>query len=83
MRGHGVLLVCTVYSVLHSKIALSRKPFGIGHMYIYTLLLKITDTMTPQNIDRLSWDILYIGDPLRILRSQRQESLASLRISVC
>jgi hypothetical protein len=31
--GHGVLLVCTVYSVLHSEIALSWKPFGIGHMY--------------------------------------------------
>jgi hypothetical protein len=34
--GHVVLLVCTVYSVLYSEIALSRKPFGIGHMYIYT-----------------------------------------------
>jgi hypothetical protein len=31
-----VLLVCTVYSELYSEIALSRKPFGIGHMYIYT-----------------------------------------------
>jgi hypothetical protein len=28
--GHGVLLVCTVYS----EIVLSRKPFGKGHMYI-------------------------------------------------
>jgi hypothetical protein len=34
--GHGVLLVCTVYSVLCSKIALSGKPYGIGHTYIYT-----------------------------------------------
>jgi hypothetical protein len=41
-----VLLVCTVYSVLYSEIALSRKPFGIGHMYIYTFLHRMTDTMT-------------------------------------
>jgi hypothetical protein len=47
-----VLLVCTVYS----EIALSRKQFGIGHIYIYTFLLIITD-----NIDLSSWDILYIA----------------------
>jgi hypothetical protein len=41
-----VLLVCTVYSVLYSEITLSRKPFGIGHMYIYTSLLRTTDIMT-------------------------------------
>jgi hypothetical protein len=46
-----VLLVCTVYSVLYSEIALSRKPFGIGHMHIYTFLLRMTDTMTSRNID--------------------------------
>jgi hypothetical protein len=55
-----VLLVCTVYSVLYSKIALSRKPFGIGHMYIYIFWLRITDTMISQNIDLSSWNILYI-----------------------
>jgi hypothetical protein len=32
--GHGVLLICTGYSVLYSEIAQSRKPFGIRHMYI-------------------------------------------------
>jgi hypothetical protein len=41
-----VLLVCTVYS----EIALSRKPSGIGHMYIYTFLLRMADAMTSQNI---------------------------------
>jgi hypothetical protein len=46
-----VLLVCTVYRVLYSEIALSRKPIGIGHMYIYTFLLRITHTMTSQNIE--------------------------------
>jgi hypothetical protein len=55
-----VLLVCTVYSVLCSEIALSRKPFGIGHMHIYTFLLRMTDTVTSQNIDFSSWDTLYI-----------------------
>jgi hypothetical protein len=54
-----VLLVCTVYSVLYSDIALSRKPFGIGHKYIYTSLLRMADTVTSQNTDLSSWDILY------------------------
>jgi hypothetical protein len=44
---------------LYSEIAVSRKPFGIGHMYIYTFLLRMTDTMTSHNIDLSSWDILY------------------------
>jgi hypothetical protein len=54
-----MLLVCTVYSVLHSETAVSRKPLGIGHMYIYTFLLRMTDTVTFQNIDLSSRDILY------------------------
>jgi hypothetical protein len=59
-RGHDVLLACTVYSVLYSETAISRKPFGLGHMYIYTLcLLRMTGTMTSLNTDRSSWDILY------------------------
>jgi hypothetical protein len=44
------VLVCTVYSVLYSEIALSRKTFGIGHMYIYTsILLRIADAPASQN----------------------------------
>jgi hypothetical protein len=50
-----VLLVCKMYS----EIALSRKPFGIGHMYIYIFLLRMADTVTSQNIDLSSWDTLY------------------------
>jgi hypothetical protein len=49
-----VLLVSTVYSVLCSELALSRKPFGIGHMYIH-FLLRMADTMTSQSIDLSSW----------------------------
>jgi hypothetical protein len=44
--GHGVSLVCTVYSVLYSEITLFRKPFGIGHMGIYIFLLRMVDTLT-------------------------------------
>jgi hypothetical protein len=56
------LLVCTVYStVLYSEIALSRKPFGIRHMYIYMFLLRMTDTVTAQSSDLSSWDTLYVG----------------------
>jgi hypothetical protein len=51
MWGHGVLLVCTVYS----ETAVSRKPFGIEHVYIFTFfLLRMTDTMTSQNTDLCS-----------------------------
>jgi hypothetical protein len=63
-----VLLVCTVYSVLYSEVALSRKPFRIGHVYtrIYTFMLRMTDTMTVQNIDLFSCDILYMIADSRI-----------------
>jgi hypothetical protein len=58
------MLVCTVYSVLYSGIALSRKPFGIGHMYIYTFWLRMTDTMTSQNIHLSSSNTLYTDTKL-------------------
>jgi hypothetical protein len=51
--------VARLYSVQYSEIALSRKQFGIGHMYIYNFLLRMTDTMTSQNIDLFSSDTLY------------------------
>jgi hypothetical protein len=41
-------------------MALSRKPFGIGHIYIYTFLLGMTDTMTFRNVDLYIWNTLYI-----------------------
>jgi hypothetical protein len=44
---------------LYSEITLSRGPFGIGHMYIYMFLLRMTDTMTFRNIGLSSWDSLY------------------------
>jgi hypothetical protein len=43
-----------------TKMALSRKPFGIGHMFKKSFLLRMTDTMTSQNIVLSSWDTLYI-----------------------
>jgi hypothetical protein len=47
--------VARLYSVLYSEIAVSRKPFGIRHMYIYTFLLRMTNTMTFHNI-ACAWD---------------------------
>jgi hypothetical protein len=55
-----VLLVCTVYSVQYSKIAVFWKASGIGHIYIYNFLPRMTDTITSQNIDLSSWGTLYI-----------------------
>jgi hypothetical protein len=49
-----------IYKYIYIYMALSRKPFGIGNMYIYTFLLRMTDSVTYQNIDRSLWDILYI-----------------------
>jgi hypothetical protein len=46
---------------LYSEIALSRKPFGIGHVYIYKFLLRMIDTMTSQNTDLSSWRTLYMS----------------------
>lgn len=40
---------------LHSEMALSWEPFGIGHVYMHTILLRITDTMISQNIDLYFW----------------------------
>jgi hypothetical protein len=36
---------------VYSEIALFRKLFGIGVVYIYTFLFRMTDIMTFQNID--------------------------------
>jgi hypothetical protein len=47
--------------LLFSEIALSRKQFGIGHVFIYTFLLRMADSTTSHNIDISSWDILHIG----------------------
>jgi hypothetical protein len=57
--------VARLYSVQYSEIALSRKPFGIGHMYTDTFLLRIADTVTSQNIDLFCWDNLYISQALK------------------
>jgi hypothetical protein len=54
--------VARLYSVLYSEIALSRKQFGIGHMYMYTytFLLRMAYDMTSQNTDISALDNLYI-----------------------
>jgi hypothetical protein len=39
------------------------KPFGIGHMFIQTFLLRTADTISTQIIDLTSWDTRYIPSP--------------------
>ena len=51
---------------LCSETALSRKPFGIGHMYILKFCFRVTDIMTSQNIYISPWDTLYILHYVRI-----------------
>jgi hypothetical protein len=46
---------------LSSEIALPQKLFGIEHLYKYTFMHRMTDTVTSQNIDVSSWDILYMS----------------------
>jgi hypothetical protein len=62
-----MLCVYTVYSVLYSEIALSWKPFGVGHAYIYTFLLRMIDTVTSQSIDFFSWDTLYKSGSVEVI----------------
>jgi hypothetical protein len=46
---------------LYSEIALSRKPFRIGHICINTfVLLRMNDTVTSHKTNLSSWDILYM-----------------------
>jgi hypothetical protein len=68
--------VARLYSVqvLYSEIALPPKPFGIGHMYIYSLLLRVTDTMTSQNIRLSSWDTLYMDPSSKAPHSSGKQS---------
>jgi hypothetical protein len=69
---------------LHSETALSLKPFGLGHMYIYTFLRRMTDTMTSQNIDLSSWDTLYslTTDSLVIKSTEKKHRTARLPFKI-
>jgi hypothetical protein len=60
LRNTRISFLSTILE-LYSEIAVSRKLFGIVHTYIYTFLLRMTDTVTSQNIDLSSWDTLYIN----------------------
>jgi hypothetical protein len=63
---------------LYGEIALFGKPFGIGHMYIYTSLLRMTDTMTSQNID-YSPGRLCIRTPRRRTTRRRRKRMRRRR----
>jgi hypothetical protein len=51
---------------LYSEITLYSE---IWHMYIYTFLLRMTDTMTSQNIDLSSWDTPYNVEQLQLRKT--------------
>jgi hypothetical protein len=55
---HNISFLSTIL-VLYSEISLPREQFGIGHFYIYTILVSMTDTMTSQNIHFSFWDTVY------------------------
>lgn len=46
--------------LLVSEISLFRQPFAVGHVYMYSALLRMSNTMTSQNSDISSCDTLYI-----------------------
>jgi hypothetical protein len=52
---YNISLLSTVLK-LYNETALRRKPFGIGHMYTYTFLLRMADTVTSQNTNLSYWD---------------------------
>jgi hypothetical protein len=44
---YSLQLFKTLVPELYSEVAISRKPFGMGHMYIHTYtLLRLTNTVT-------------------------------------
>jgi hypothetical protein len=74
---HNISFVSTILEMF-SEISRSRKTFGIGHMYMYTFLVRMTDTMTSQNTDLSSWDYLYISSWMAL---QPSWALASCSVS--
>ena len=60
VRREGRTILGNKSKLLYSEIALYWKLFVIGHMYVYRLLLRVTDTVTSQNIHLSSCDTLYI-----------------------
>jgi hypothetical protein len=56
LRKKVYMKLCAKFKILHPKY---RKLFRIGHMFISTFFLRLTDTVISQNIDLSSWDILY------------------------
>jgi hypothetical protein len=49
--------VARLYSVLYNEIALSQKPFGIGHMYIYTFCLEWPILWPPRILTLPLWTL--------------------------
>jgi len=56
VRRKGRTILGAKSKVLYNEIAVSLKQFKIGHMFMYTFLLRMTDNMTARNIELSSWD---------------------------
>jgi hypothetical protein len=56
---------------MYIEKALTKKLFGIGHMYTYNFLLRMTDIMTSQNIDLSSWDTPYMAQIILSINYRR------------
>jgi hypothetical protein len=60
VRREGRTILGAKSELLYSEIPLSRKRFGIGHMYVHNFLLRMTNIMTSYGTDLSSWDTLYM-----------------------
>jgi hypothetical protein len=57
LRWEGRKILRAKFKILRAKY---QKLFRIGHMFI-NIFLRMTDTITSQNIDLSSWDTLYMS----------------------
>jgi hypothetical protein len=67
-----------VYSVLYSEIALSRKPFGIGHMYIYSFCLEWPILWPPRILTFPLGHCMYMNVIMKIIVDVTSRILSSI-----
>jgi hypothetical protein len=71
---------------MYSEISSISETFrNKTHVYIHTFLLRMTDTVTYQNIDLSSWDMLYVRlswDFRRISRKKYEGPVCRLEVCV-
>jgi hypothetical protein len=70
------------FARLYSEIVLSWKPFRIGHMYTYTFLLRMADTVTSHNIVLSSWGTLYNKNTRNLDFFSRMNEVNTSRVTI-